>query len=67
MTTQSDEEDKIEEYMREHDISVKGSTAPLPILSFEDGAIPPNILKHVLLQFDKPTPIQSQVRVYGLF
>ena len=47
--------------MKEHDISVKGASCPPPILSFEDGTIPKNILNHVLLQFDKPTPIQAQV------
>ena len=56
-----DERSEIEHFMREHSISVEGKDAPDPILSFEGTTIPTNILNHVMKQFIKPTPIQSQV------
>ena len=59
----NEDEDKIEQFLKEHSITVKGCDAP-PILSFEDCAIPKNILSHLLSQFEKPTPIQSQVNIY---
>ena len=60
-TSSQTNESLIEQFLKDHDISVKGKKVPPPILNFEDGLIPENILKHVLSQFDKPTPIQSQV------
>jgi len=59
-TSSQTNESLIEQFLKDHDISVKGKKVPPPILNFEDGLIPENILKHVLSQFDKPTPIQSQ-------
>merc|ERR1719414_93877 len=56
----SEDDDKVAEFFKEHSIRVTGEEVPSPVFSFEESAIPNNILKHVLNQFGKPTPIQSQ-------
>ena len=48
-----------EEYLRAHNINVKGSDAPPPIQSFSEQEFPERVLS-LLQEFDAPTAIQAQ-------
>lgn len=53
--------DRAKQFLKEHDIKLRGmSDVPLPILNFEKGIMPDNILSKVQSQFSEPTPIQAQ-------
>jgi len=52
--------DEVEDYRREHGITIRGK-APPPIMNFDEVNIPDYVLNEIKKQgFEKPTPIQAQ-------
>lgn len=54
-------EREIEEFRREHQMTVSGRNVPRPVKTFEEAGFPQYVLSEVKAQgFERPTPIQSQ-------
>ena len=50
----------VEQYMRQHEISVSDKSAPAPCLSFTQSGLPDYLLTNLQQEFSEPTPIQAQ-------
>ncbi|CAL4190871.1 unnamed protein product [Meganyctiphanes norvegica] len=51
----------VESYREEHQITVKGTNVPEPILQFSELNIPEKLMKEIMRQkYEAPTPIQAQ-------
>ncbi|KAJ1956382.1 ATP-dependent RNA helicase dbp2, partial [Dipsacomyces acuminosporus] len=54
-------DEEVEEYRKQHEMTVTGDIIPKPITSFAEASFPDYVMSEVKkLGFEKPTPIQSQ-------